>query len=147
GEIDMQHQPAQGLEKSTQSHDSHHDGCAAPVLHDHARHGHEHHHNAHHSVHTGRELQQPALPGAEYTCPMHPEVRQIGPGNCPICGMALEPVAVTLDEQENHELIDFTRRFWVGLALTLPLFVLEMGSHIFDLHRFIAPPTSDWLQL
>src|SRR5690606_37737897 len=88
-----------------------------------------------------------ALPGAEYTCPMHPEVRQIGPGNCPICGMALEPVAVTLDEHENHELIDFTRRFWVGRALTLPLFVLEMGSHIFDLHRFIAPQTSNWLQL
>ncbi len=69
--------------------------------------------------------------GTIYTCPMDPEIRQIGPGICPICGMALEPEVVTLDEGPNHELVDMTRRFWIGLALTLPVFVLEMGSHLF----------------
>ena len=66
--------------------------------------------------------------GAEYTCPMHPEIRQIGPGSCPICGMALEPVMAGADTGPNHELIDMTRRFWVGLVLTLPVFVIEMGG-------------------
>ncbi|MFG1238559.1 heavy metal translocating P-type ATPase [Xanthobacter autotrophicus DSM 597] len=69
--------------------------------------------------------------GTIYTCPMDPEIRQIGPGTCPICGMALEPEVVTLDDGPNHELVDMTRRFWIGLALTLPVFVLEMGSHLF----------------
>src|SRR5690606_29244594 len=68
--------------------------------------------------------------GTIYTCPMHPEIRQVGPGSCPICGMALEPDLVSLDTPPNPELIDFTRRFWIGLALTLPVFVLEMGSHL-----------------
>ncbi len=67
---------------------------------------------------------------ATYTCPMHPEVRQIGPGSCPICGMALEPELVTLDSAPNPELIDFTRRFWIGLVLALPAIVLDMGAHI-----------------
>ncbi len=68
--------------------------------------------------------------GTIYTCPMHPQIRQVGPGNCPICGMTLEPVKATADVGENHELADMTRRFWVGLVLTLPVFVLEMGGHI-----------------
>src|SRR5687767_2195071 len=64
----------------------------------------------------------PASPEArEYTCPMHPEVRQRGPGSCPICGMALEPVTVTLDHKPNEELADMTRRFWWSLALTVPI--------------------------
>ncbi|MDD9146914.1 heavy metal-binding domain-containing protein, partial [Enterococcus hirae] len=67
--------------------------------------------------------------GTVYTCPMHPQIRQAGPGACPICGMALEPELVSLDDQPNPELADMTRRFWVGLALTLPVVVLEMGSH------------------
>src|SRR5687767_2127727 len=58
---------------------------------------------------------------AEYTCPMHPEIRQKGPGSCPICGMALEPVTVTLDHKPNEELADMTRRFWWSLALTVPI--------------------------
>ena len=87
-----------------------------------------------------------AIPGAIYTCPMHPQIRQEGPGACPICGMALEPETVTAEAPVNHELIDFTRRFWVGLVLTLPVFALEMGSHLFDLHRWIPGQTSNWIQ-
>jgi Cu+-exporting ATPase len=59
-----------------------------------------------------------------YTCPMHPEVRQVGPGSCPKCGMALEPVEAVAEEGPSPELIDMTRRFWVSLALTLPVFAL-----------------------
>ena len=83
----------------------------------------------------------------EYTCPMHPQIRQMGPGSCPICGMALEPLVATAEVVENAELVDMTRRFWVGLALTVPVFVLEMGSHLFDLHKFISPQASNWVQL
>jgi Cu+-exporting ATPase len=85
--------------------------------------------------------------GTIYTCPMHPEIRQVGPGSCPICGMALEPDVVTVDAAPNHELIDFTRRFWIGLALTLPVFLLEMGGHLVDLHGWISQQTSNWVQL
>ncbi len=84
---------------------------------------------------------------AEYTCPMHPQVRQIGPGNCPICGMALEPVLVTAEQGESPELRDMTRRFLVGTALTAPVFALEMGSHFFNLHQLITPQSSNWVQL
>src|SRR4030095_15814191 len=82
----------------------------------------------------------------EYTCPMHPQVRQMGPGNCPICGMALEPVIATGETGDSPEVRDMTRRFWIGLVLTLPVFALEMGGHLFDLH-FLAGPTSNWVQL
>jgi len=81
-----------------------------------------------------REPEPPAPAGTIYTCPMHPEVRQVGPGSCPICGMALEPEQVSLDDGPDPELIDMTRRFWIGLALTLPVFVLEMGSHLGLMH-------------
>ena len=79
--------------------------------------------------------------GVLYTCPMHPQIRQDGPGNCPICGMTLEPVVATADSGENHELTDMTRRFWVGLVLTLPVFVLEMGGHIpaLGLYDIVSP--------
>ena len=70
---------------------------------------------------------------AVYTCPMHPEVRKVGPGTCPICGMALEPEQVGIDDAPNPELADMTRRFWIGLALAAPVFVLEMGSHLLGL--------------
>ncbi|WP_188261329.1 heavy metal translocating P-type ATPase [Azospirillum tabaci] len=86
--------------------------------------------------------------GVIYTCPMHPEIRQEGPGNCPICGMALEPVGASLEEGPNPELLDMTRRFWIGLALSVPLLVLEMGSHIpaLGLHDVVPPRVSVWVQ-
>lgn len=85
---------------------------------------------------------------AEYTCPMHPEIRRPGPGSCPICGMALEPVFVTVDTGPSHELADMTRRFWVGLALALPVFVLSMGGHLIGLvPGVISAPVSAWIQL
>jgi Cu+-exporting ATPase len=85
--------------------------------------------------------------GAIYTCPMHPEIRQIGPGNCPICGMALEPDVVSLDTPPNPELADMTRRFRVGLALSVPPVVLEMGGHLAGGHGLIDPTLSNWIQL
>lgn len=88
-----------------------------------------------------------ASPGATYTCPMHPEVRQLGPGTCPICGMALEPEQVSAEEGPNPELLDMRRRLWVGLALTLPVVALEMGGHFLGLHRIVAPSLSTYLQL
>jgi len=72
--------------------------------------------------------------GATYTCPMHPEVRQTLPGNCPLCGMALEPLVAAADSGPNPELIDMTRRFWIGAALTLPTLSLDMAAHAFGPH-------------
>ncbi len=89
---------------------------------------------------------EPVPEGTIYTCPMHPEIRQVGPGSCPICGMALEPELVTADTGPNPELADMTRRFWIGLALTLPVFVLEMGSHLVGGHGLVPQPRSNWIQ-
>ena len=85
----------------------------------------------------------------EYTCPMHPEIVRDAPGNCPICGMALEPRTVTLAEEENHELKDMERRFWVGVVLTIPLFLLGMSDLIpgAPLQRIVAPAALSWIQL
>jgi P-type Cu+ transporter len=89
--------------------------------------------------------------GAIYTCPMHPEVRQVGPGSCPICGMALEPEIASLDAEPNPELADMTRRFWIGAVLALPPVVLEMGGHLVGGHLvgghgLIDPTLSNWIQ-
>src|SRR5215472_17357653 len=86
--------------------------------------------------------------GTIYTCPMHPQIRQAAPGSCPICGMALEPATVGEETGPNPELIDMTRRFWIGAVLTIPVVVLEMGGHVsgLDLHQFISPAFSIWLQ-
>ena len=86
-------------------------------------------------------------PDAIYTCPMHPEVRQIGPGACPICGMALEPELVTASPQRNPELADMSRRFWIALVLTIPVFLLEMTAHVTNHPMLLAPRRSNWLQL
>jgi len=86
-------------------------------------------------------------PGTIYTCPMHPEIRQVGPGNCPICGMALEPVVATADSGPNPELLDMTRRFWIGLALAIPVVALEMGGHLTNLHMLLGQTLSNWIQL
>jgi Cu+-exporting ATPase len=84
--------------------------------------------------------------GTVYTCPMHPQIRQVGPGACPICGMALEPELVAATSEPNPELVDMRRRFWVGLALALPVVVLEMGGHLANLHMIVGPTWSNWLQ-
>jgi len=90
---------------------------------------------------------EPIPEGTIYTCPMHPQVRQAGPGSCPICGMALEPQLVTADMGPNPELVDMTRRFWTGLALTIPVFALEMGAHLTNLHMLLGSQLSNWVQL
>ncbi|WP_292958917.1 copper-translocating P-type ATPase [Nitrosomonas sp.] len=118
------------------------------MAHEHHKHNHEEHSCCHHEGHEKKERSAPP-PGVDviYTCPMHPEIRQEGPGNCPICGMALEPETITGDEGENPELKDFRKRFWIGVLLTIPVFVLEMGSHLFGLHGLIEEATSNWIQL
>ncbi|HEU5482050.1 MAG TPA: copper-translocating P-type ATPase, partial [Sphingomicrobium sp.] len=88
----------------------------------------------------------PEAKGAVWTCPMHPEIRRNGPGQCPICGMALEPLEPTADEGPNPELTDMSRRFWVSAALTLPLVVLAMGTELFG-WNLMPMRTSVWFQL
>src|SRR5215213_4887846 len=96
---------------------------------------------------------QPKAPAAttaqKYTCPMHPEIIRDGPGNCPICGMALEPLTVSLEEEENHELNDMTRRFWIAVVLTIPVFALGMSDLIpgEPLQRLVPMSTLQWVQL
>ncbi len=92
------------------------------------------------------KIAEPVVEGAIYTCPMHPEIRQVGPGSCPICGMALEPLTVTADSGPNHELFDMTRRFWIGLALAIPVVALEMGGHFTGLHMLLGKQLSNLLQ-
>jgi P-type Cu+ transporter len=89
---------------------------------------------------------EPVVEGTVYTCPMHPEIRQLGPGSCPICGMALEPEIASADVGPNPELVDMTHRFWIGLVLTIPVFTLEMGAHIFGAHNWIDPKLSNYIQ-
>ena len=90
---------------------------------------------------------EPAAPaGTIYTCPMHPQVRQVGPGSCPICGMALEPEQISLDDPPDPELIDMTRRFRIALGLTLPVFVIEMGHHLGQMN-LVPPLWSNWISL
>ncbi len=90
----------------------------------------------------------PAKLGTIYTCPMHPQIRQEGPGSCPICGMALEPLEVTADAGPNPELRDMSRRFWIGLLLSVPVVLLEMGAHLpaLNLHHLVGPQAAVWIQ-
>jgi P-type Cu+ transporter len=94
----------------------------------------------------GERQPEPVVEGAIYTCPMHPQIRQVGPGSCPICGMALEPELAGSDTGPNPELVDMTRRFWIGLALAVPVFVLEMGAHIAGAHNWVDPTLSNYVQ-
>lgn len=96
---------------------------------------------------TGKSPTGESMPGNIYTCPMHPEIRQAGPGSCPICGMALEPAEVSLSAGPSAELTDMSHRFWIGLILTAPVFILEMGGHLIGLAHLLSPQTSNWLQL
>ena len=84
--------------------------------------------------------------GTIYTCPMHPQIRQVGPGSCPICGMALEPEIAGTEVGPNPELVDMTRRFWIGLVLSLPVVALEMGGHLTNLHMLLGKNLSNWIQ-
>src|SRR5215831_12614644 len=97
-------------------------------------------------LHPEQAAPQPAKAGVDYTCPMHPDVRQKGPGSCPYCGMALEPVTFTAGgEEENPELVDMARRFKVSLAFTVPLFALAMARMTpgFPSHA----PGLNWIEL
>ncbi|MCM2471502.1 copper-transporting P-type ATPase [Agrobacterium vitis] len=85
--------------------------------------------------------------GVIYTCPMHPQVRQIGPGNCPICGMTLEPEVVTVETGPSAEYLDMRHRFRIGLVLSVPVLMLEMGGHLTNLHMVLGAQTSNWIQL
>ncbi|MCI0467479.1 MAG: heavy metal translocating P-type ATPase, partial [Beijerinckiaceae bacterium] len=87
-----------------------------------------------------------AAKGTIYTCPMHPEIRQTGPGSCPICGMALEPEVASAQEGPNPELADMTKRFWIALILSIPVVALEMGGHFLGLHALIGQQASNWAQ-
>jgi P-type Cu+ transporter len=115
----------------------------------------DHHEHAGHAdhdpTHHGSAAANPVVKGGqgqvEYTCPMHPQVRQMGPGNCPICGMALEPVLATAETGESPELRDMTKRFWIGTALTVPVFALEMGGHLTNLNHLLGQQLSNWIQL
>jgi len=84
--------------------------------------------------------------GVEYTCPMHPEIVQIGPGSCPKCGMALEPKVMTLDDGPDPEYVDMKRRFWISAVLTLPVFALAMGEMLPNYHEYVSPKIALWIQ-
>jgi Cu+-exporting ATPase len=123
--------------------------------HDHQEHhehlGHDHHGNNQHArradAKTSTGAASSVVAGTVYTCPMHPQIRQVGPGHCPICGMALEPLIATEATGPSLELVDMTRRFWIGLALTLPVLALEMGGHFLGLRHYLGQATSNWIQL
>ncbi|MDX0973311.1 heavy metal translocating P-type ATPase [Sinorhizobium medicae] len=110
---------------------------------------HNHHHHGHDAQATLVGEKSPVTDQTEgviYTCPMHPQVRQIGPGNCPICGMTLEPEVVTTETGPSAEYLDMRRRFWVGLVLSVPVLMLEMGGHLTNLHMVLGAQTSNWIQ-
>ena len=134
----MAHQHGQPDDR-TQAHES--DGHHRPAQ----KHGHARGHGGHKSAPPVDPATVPA--GTQWTCPMHPEIVRDGPGSCPICGMALEPMTITAETGRNPELADMSRRFWIGLILTLPVLVLEMGRHLFGLHRLVSPQWSGWIQL
>lgn len=132
-------------------------------MNDHSHHDHSHHHPAKvveppkpvahsccatHGDKAVHVVSQSPKPDDKtiYTCPMHPEVRQEGPGSCPICGMALEPVIATADADPNYELADMSKRFWWGFAMTIPVFALEMGAHLFNFHA-LSPAVSALVQM
>ena len=97
--------------------------------------------SGHGATHSG-----PLPEGTIYTCPMHPEIRQPGPGACPICGMALEPELAGATSGHSPELIDMSRRFWISLVLSLPVFALEMGGHLTNLHMVLGQTWSNWVE-
>lgn len=106
----------------------------------HMHEGHDHGHYHHNEKKPDAQVSvgSAAHEGVIYTCPMHPQIRQPGPGTCPICGMTLEPEAATATTGPSAEFVDMTRRFWIGLVLTLPVLALEMGGHLTNLHTLLG---------
>lgn len=102
--------------------------------------------HAHGHNHAAPAASKDAPKGAQWTCPMHPEIVRDGPGSCPICGMALEPMTPTADAGPNPELVDMSRRFWIGAALAAPVLVLEMGRHFFGIDQIVPAMWNPWLQ-
>ncbi|CZG14076.1 TPA: heavy metal translocating P-type ATPase [Legionella pneumophila subsp. pneumophila] len=98
-----------------------------------------------HGLHKRQDTASKTDGAVIYTCPMHPEIRQSNPGICPICGMTLEPESITTEEGASPEYLDMRWRFWVGLVLTFPIVLLEMGAHGFG--HFISANISNWIQL
>lgn len=121
---------------------------AAPAKeggHDHSGHGHSHHGHSH-----GAPPVDPSTvaEGTKWTCPMHPEIVRDGPGDCPICGMALEPMVASLDDGPNPELIDFTRRLWVSAALSIPILIISMGGMVgLPVREWIGEPLATWIEM
>ncbi|MGD8215767.1 copper-transporting P-type ATPase [Aestuariimicrobium sp. Y1814] len=111
--------------------------------HEHEPHRHEHGHE-HHSPAATTATQ--VRPGSEWTCPMHPEIRQDGPGTCPICGMALEPATYDPDAGPNQELADMRRRFWIGTALTIPVLLLAMIFPMLGIDTGLSATANQWIQ-
>jgi len=109
-------------------------------------HGHSHHDHGHH--HHAAPAAGPAAPGTKWTCPMHPEIIRDEPGDCPLCGMALEPMGVPLDDAPNPELVDFSRRMWISAALSVPLLVISMGPMLgLPVRDWIGEPLASWIEL
>ena len=112
-------------------------------------------HSSHNNVavhaHSHDGVSSPSAPvslGTIYTCPMHPQIRRAAPGNCPICGMALEPLSPVSEGTASPELRDMTRRFWIGTALTVPMVLWEMASHLpaVALHHYVSASPVIWLE-
>lgn len=132
------------------------DEAAAPGSHSHGEHAHHdhpgddhaHHHAHQHDTGTGEPtVATPAVKGAVYTCPMHPEIREDHPGSCPKCGMALEPVAPTSEDGPNPELADMRRRMWISVALAVPTLVLTMVvPFVPSWDAAIPMAVSQWIQ-
>ena len=110
--------------------------------------GHEHHSEHMHHAPNEPRMKHTHSPesGAIYTCPMHPEIRQVGPGFCPICGMALEPLVASAEAGPSPELRDMSRRFWIGLALTIPVVAFGMLGELLGLNRLVSAEVSVWIQ-
>ncbi|WP_414121583.1 heavy metal translocating P-type ATPase [Corynebacterium nuruki] len=117
----------------------------------------DHDHHADHAAHADQPHTHPAAPASaahtspptdvEYTCPMHPEIRQLGPGTCPKCGMSLEPVTTTADTGPDPALTDMTRRFWIAVALAVPVMVLSMVFPMVPAWEHLVPmAASQWIQ-
>jgi Cu+-exporting ATPase len=120
-------------------------GVAPVGGHDHAHHGHGQHGHSH-----GAPPVDPSsvAAGTKWTCPMHPQIIKDGPGDCPICGMALEPMVASLDDGPNPELVDFTRRLWVSAGLSIPILIISMGGMVgLPVREWIGEPLATWIEM